>query len=334
MGKELLPSVLANEKKIGVTNGLCSETKWDERLNNTTPLKKTLVSVRGTISNALKDAIKKDPLKINAEVQKANLQQVENCYLQLENDTLVLNFSVKILSGLEKPCSCNDQKFLKLLKEKSALYFTEEKYKEIGIRYAYNIANGRFFWRNRLSCEKIEVRVKTGSDNFVFNSLDLSLQNFDNPNDNVIALGEIISSALKGDKPFLLLNVTAYALVGCGQEVFPSQELTLDSKSDISKILYDVNGVAAMHPQKISNAIRTIDTWFPAYKENLTPIAIEPYGAVTNLGIAYRIPKDKTDFYSVFKKFIYTEDPISDEEVLYIMGILIRGGVFGESSKK
>ncbi len=60
-----------------------------------------------------------------------------------------------------------------------------------------------------------------------------------------------------------------------------------------SKILYHVNDVAAMHSQKIGNAIRTIDTWYPDFEKHKKPIAIDPYGAVTNLGRAYRQPKQK-----------------------------------------
>ena len=48
-----------------------------------------------------------------------------------------------------------------------------------------------------------------------------------------------------------------------------------------------------MHSQKIGNAIRTIDTWYPDAE---FPIAIEPYGAVTTMGRAFRQPKQKTRF--------------------------------------
>jgi CRISPR-associated protein Csy3 len=51
-----------------------------------------------------------------------------------------------------------------------------------------------------------------------------------------------------------------------------------------------------MHSQKVGNAIRTIDTWYPGYENHQRPIAIDPYGAVTNLGRAYRQPKQNTDF--------------------------------------
>ena len=107
-------------------------------------------------------------------------------------------------------------------------------------------------------------------------------------------------------------------------------------KGEKSKILYQVNGQAALHSQKIGNALRTIDTWYPEHddpEETAGPIAIEPYGAVTNLGRAYRTPKAKQDFYTFFDQWARgtTLDSVEDEH--YVMAVLVRGGVFGESDK-
>jgi len=133
----------------------------------------------------------------------------------------------------------------------------------------------------------------------------------------------------------LLITVDAYALVGKAQEVYPSEELVLDKgKGDKSKILYHVNDVAAMHSQKIGNALRTIDTWYPDFDEaQIGPIAIEPYGAVTNLGKAFRAPKEKADFYTLFDRFALGEKLADKNQEHYVMAVLIRGGVFGQSGK-
>ena len=66
------------------------------------------------------------------------------------------------------------------------------------------------------------------------------------------------------------------------------------------------------------------------------PIAIEPYGAVTNLGKAYRNPSkgNKKDFYTLFDKFALGEKLDSKEDEHYVMAVLVRGGVFGESGKE
>lgn len=208
-------------------------------------------------------------------------------------------------------------------------------------RYAVNIANARFLWRNRVGAEHIEVIVNIlnteKDEQWVFDASNYSVSDFDINDTIVDSLAEKIADSLSGKTPFLLLNVTTYAKIGRSQEVYPSEELVLDkggSKSKKSKILYHINGVAGMHSQKIGNALRSIDTWYPAYAEVPTgPIAIEPYGAVTNLGIAYRTPKNKSDFYTLFDKFARGETLATKEEEHYVMAVLIRGGVFGESAK-
>ena len=56
--------------------------------NQPTPLNLNEKSVRGTISNRLKPAVEKDPLKLNAEVEKPDLQKVDSCALGENEDTL------------------------------------------------------------------------------------------------------------------------------------------------------------------------------------------------------------------------------------------------------
>jgi CRISPR-associated protein Csy3 len=128
------------------------------------------------------------------------------------------------------------------------------------------------------------------------------------------------------------LQVTAFVRIGAGQEVFPSQELILDrGRGDKSKTLYDVDGVAAIHSQKIGNAIRTIDTWYPEAAAN-GPIAIEPYGSVTTQGKAYRQPKEKADFYNLLDSWIIKDKTPEPAQQHFVIATLIRGGVFGEAN--
>lgn len=87
--KENIASVLAFEKKLVPSDGYMYGTKWDDR-GQVSPLKLQEKSVRGTISNRLKPAIQNDPQKLNAEVEKANLQRVDACSLEPNQDTLSL----------------------------------------------------------------------------------------------------------------------------------------------------------------------------------------------------------------------------------------------------
>ncbi len=331
-------TVLAFEKKLVPSDGYLYGTSWAQRHSSkATPLVLTAKSVRGTISNRLKKAVQDDPLKLNAEVEKPNLQTVDACSLGEHQDTLKLSFTLKVLGGVEKPSACNNEFFAQSYLQVAQQYIAEEGFSELAKRYALNIANARFLWRNRVGAEKIEVVVKTSDDvQWTFDALTYPLRHFDESDANVDALAAKIADALSGKLPYLLISIDAYALVGNAQEVYPSEELVLDKgRGDKSKILYAVNKVAALHSQKVGNAIRTIDTWYPEYETaNVGAIAIEPYGAVTNLGKAYRNPKENADFYSLFDSFALGGKLNSKEAEHYVMAVLVRGGVFGQSGKE
>jgi len=327
-------SVLAFEKKLVPSDGLMYGTTWETRNSQSETLKLQAKSVRGTISNRLK---KSEEGKIDAKIESANLQTIDSCALTPDQDTLRLNFTLKVLSGIENPSACNHEGFNQTYSKAVIDYIEEHGFTELAKRYASNLANGRYLWRNRVGSENIEVHINVLNDdinkNWIFNSLDFNLQSFDDTLGDIEELASLIAETLSGKNEFLLLEVNAYAKVGKSQDVYPSEELVLDknnSKEKKSKILYHVNDVAAMHSQKIGNAIRAIDTWYPAYQEHKRPIAIDPYGAVTNLGRAYRQPKEKTDFFSLFDKFSQGEklDNIEDEH--FVIAVLVRGGVFGE----
>lgn len=335
----IVATVLAFEKKLVPSDGYLYGTSWAQRHNSeATPLALIEKSVRGTISNRLKKAVQDDPLKLNAEVEKPNLQTVDACSLGEHQDTLKLHFTLKVLGGVEKPSACNNELFAQSYLKVAQQYISEEGFSELARRYALNIANARFLWRNRVGAEKIEVVVKTSDGGqWAFDALGYSLRHFEESNADIDTLASKIADALSGKLPYLLITIDAYALVGNAQEVYPSEELVLDKgRGNKSKILYSsLDKVAALHSQKVGNAIRTIDTWYPEYETaNVGAIAIEPYGAVTNLGRAYRNPKEKADFYTLFDKFALGEALANKEEEHYVMAVLVRGGVFGQSGKE
>lgn len=327
-------TVLSFEKKLVPSDGYLYGTTWPQRAEAAQALPLVEKSVRGTISNRLKAAIKSDPLKLNAEVEKPNLQKVDACALDENQDTLKLHFTLKVLGNLDQPSACNSEEFNQSYAQAVQQYQAEHGYAELARRYATNIANARYLWRNRLGAEQIEVVVKDGETEWVFNAFDYALNRFDANDAQIQALAAVIEQALNGTRPYLLLDICAYALIGVAQEVYPSEELVLDKgKGDKSKILYAKNEIAALHSQKIGNALRSIDTWYPEFDSAQLAIAIEPYGAVTNLGKAYRNPKDKADFYTLFDKFALGEKLETVEQQHYVMAVLVRGGVFGQSGK-
>lgn len=333
-------SVLAFEKKLVPSDGFFYGTTWDNK-DQVTPLVLQEKSVRGTISNRLKAAVKNDPAKLDAEVEKPNLQTVDSCALGTEQDTLKHYFTLKVLGGVETPSACNNAAFKTSYQQAAKTYIEKEGFKELARCYAVNIANARFLWRNRVGVEQLEVQVKAlnkdPEQSWTFDAKQYSTRHFDYGDQQLQELADNIAWALSNGDSCLMLEISTFAQLGKAQEVYPSEELVLDKgKSKKSKVLYQVQGHAAMHSQKIGNALRSIDTWYPAFadaEQSAGPIAIEPYGAVTNLGTAFRTPKEKQDFYSHFDKWARGEELPRVEDEHYVMAVLVRGGVFGESDK-
>ena len=337
-------SVLAFERNLDVSDAYLwqanSQNKADDKEPVRSPVTIKEKSVRGTISNRLKNANTMDPAKLDAETEKANLQTVDSASLDEENDTLITRFSVKVLPFTGKPNVCNDQDYQQALEQVVNDYIQNQGLDELSRRYAINILNARWLWRNRVGAEKISVTVKCNDKTInIDDAKAYSLKTFDIEDDSVKQVAEWIKEGLNGDQ-FTILYVEAQAVIGFGQEVYPSQELILDTGSKKSKVLYRVSdrkgfeNNAGMHSQKISNAIRTIDTWYPDFENNGFPIAIEPYGAVTTMGTAFRQPKAKMDFYSLFDNWVLKGETPEVEQQHYVMGVLIRGGVFGASGKE
>jgi len=328
MGNLKTASVLAFERKINPSDALMYSGNWsDKDSEKWNPIAIQAKDVRGTISNRFNK--EKDPLKLNAEVQNANLQNVDYAALPHDADTLKLSYSVKILPGISKPCACNDADYQKVLEDKIESYIVDQKCEELSIRYAINIANGRSLWRNRIGADKIEIVVTDQNDHrYVFDALQFDLFKFENNDAQIKHLAEVIRKGLTGEN-YALLKIEIFARIGSGQEVYPSQELALDADR---KVLFSIRGIAAMHSQKIGNALRTIDSWHAQSSES-GPIAVEPYGSVTNRGIAYRQPKFNKDFYSLFDGWILKDKDLSIEEKHYVIACLIRGGVYGDGKK-
>lgn len=332
-------TVLAFERKLANSDGLLYAGLWAQRheVGHWQPVAIQVKDVRGTISNRLKNAIAADEAKLDAEIQKPNLQRVDVAALPFEADTLKVSFTLRVLGSLATPSACNDQDYQKALAEKITAYIHANGFAELAARYATNLANGRFLWRNRVGAESVEVHIRQRQNSevcktWVFNSHDFDLRQFSSPSGDLAELTGVIEQGLNGDT-FALLEVDAFTRLGPGQEVFPSQELVLDGGRDSrkSKYLYQVNNVAAMHSQKIGNALRTIDTWHPAADE-VGPIAVEPYGSVTSRGTAYRQPKQKMDFYTLLDGWITKDKTPEIDQQHYVIAGLIRGGVFGEKA--
>ena len=333
-------SVLAFERKLDPSDAVFHAGRWDDRAQSHAwqPVTVRAKSVRGTISNRLK-AKDQDPAKLDAAIENPNLQTVDVAALPAEADTLKVQFTLRVLGGAGTPSACNSAAYQAKLLATVQGYVQQHGFGELARRYAANLANGRFLWRNRAGAEQVEVTVEQMQNGqaaqiWSFDALALNTRTVGAINTEakgLDVLGQAMAAGLAGSQ-HLLLRITAFVRQGAGQEVFPSQELILDKeKAGKSKTLYHVDGVAAIHSQKIGNAIRTIDTWYEGAEE-LGPIAVEPYGSVTTQGKAYRQPKQKLDFYTLLDNWLLKDQVPPVEQQHFVMAVLIRGGVFGDAS--
>jgi len=347
-----LPSVLAFERKLEVSDGLMYAGLFKNRgleyAENDQKKEKKLwqeipITTRKNRSTQSAEGISDEKKTVPNPVASGDDQAVipSGC------DTLKISWTMRIIGNVGKPFSCNEAKFETAITEKVS-EFKEEGLKDLAFRYAYNIANGRFLWRNRVCAENVEIQVSINNQEepLIFNAYDFSLLKFETKKDDedIQKIEDVIYQGLmdKTGEKFSSIKVNAFVKLDESQQIFPSQEMNMGEKG---KTLFQLNNCAAMHNVKIGNAIRTIDTWYgdnaiakaegKDKTESVTikdkhPIAIEPYGSVTQRGLAHR--PNKNDLYTLMLGWINKKE-ISDNDKKYVVANLIRGGVFSKGSK-
>ena len=223
---------------------------------------------------------------------------------------------------------------------------------EVSRRFARNIANGRWLWRNRKFAVSVTTKATAGDEVFHFNSLSIPLNTFDAYSDDEVKLGSIIAQSLAGES-FTPLQLEAVIDFGkglnAGIEVFPSQNYLGDKKPDgFARSLYAVGvrpkqaeglmniessriiGQAAIRDTKAANALRTIDTWFPDFDSYGQPIAVEPAGANLEAQRIFRAGKTSSFSYAKQLNNIEPDSP----EGMFMIAALVRGGVYSEGAEK
>ena len=289
----------------------------------------------------------------------SNIQQTDSAKIDRQADALIVRFAIRFLDLKGSLFACapgkkdtdnevaalrnSVEQFIERAKSSSGL-------DEVARRIARNIANARWLWRNRLIASAITVTVTAQQKEVAsFNALHIPLNQFDNYSDSERAVAQVIAAGLRGHE-VAALTVAARVEFGVrgAIEVFPSQNYIEKPKGDkrlkgFARSLYRlgqpeqsksedgprVMGRAAIRDQKISNALRTIDTWYPDFAERGWPIPIEPNGANLDAQCFFR-PKQK-DGVSAFNLMTRLNeiDPAS-EIGMFLTACLIRGGVYSE----
>lgn len=315
------PTMLSFERKLETSDALMFSGRWQAQADNKDwhPIKIIPRFNRATQSaHGISDEQKTKPNPV---------ENSDDANLPLDHDTLLVSFSLRVIGNLGQPFACNSPEFEQAISEKVAQFKQEKMFDELARRYASNIANGRFLWRNRVGAEEINIVVTINNQApFSFSAYDYSLNNFKQTDNKITTLANAIKDGLQNDN-FVLIKVHAFVKLGAGQHVFPSQKMNMGEKR---KALFKIDDQAAMHNVKIGNALRTIDDWYKnGNAQQSTPIAVEPFGAVTQRGQAHR--ESRNDLYTLMMTWVNDND-ISDEEQAYVVANLIRGGVFSAQS--
>ena len=227
-----------------------------------------------------------------------------------------------------------------------------EGFVEVARRYARNIANGRWLWRNRSVASHIEIIVsrKSGGEIARFDAKKIPLNIFSDYLEGEQAVGLELANQLRGDSfDGLIVEAIATMRTAGNVEVFPSQNYIERKPDGFARPLYKlgiaapvelkspsgftdtrVTGRAALRDQKIFNAIRTVDTWYELYSETGIPIPVEPQGANLSQQEFYRRGNDSA--FKLFERLVQI-DPNSPEG-MFCIAALDRGGVYGESDKE
>lgn len=348
------PSLLAFERKISPSDGVMFFVEKGEDENEDKSLRPITVrtkSLLGTKSSESVSASKKgdDPYA------EGNPQTVDVASLPMTASRLAVRFTVRFLSDFGVPSSCNNDSFAKDLKAAAQHYVTapHDPISSLALRYALAIVNGRFLFRNKINATRMSIKCDIMTiDNEVESTLIFNENNgsvnaysFNEPTQDILALAAVIKRGLIGEGGIgSTLRVTGFVTLADGQEVFPSQEMTIDKDSSPgakSKTLYTIsygslNDVAGLHSQKIGNALRTIDNGYAGAGADVPVIAVEPYGAIVKRGIAHR--KGNNSFYKLFGAFIerykdgvpegVVEGSAALDDDDFVVACLIRGGVY------
>lgn len=281
----------------------------------------------------------KDEKKVIEKVNKPNPQKVEIAMLNLDEDTLRVEFTWKIMRDIERMnITMSSVPGMDVaLCEMHEAYKAQDGYRVLAERYAMQIVKAAPLFRNRYGLD-IGVTVKSSLGG------EYRFDNRETGGDFEPFVKEV-KRGLEGE--LVVFEIEMTSKVGKGQQVFPSQEMNM-SENGVSRVLdKDTDGNAMMHPWKLGNAIRTIDTWYPDYEEHGFAIAVEPYGANirrftafrTGAASYYKRQDEVLEYVKTGNKKgvaeILDDKPIDEiRDIHYFMAILCRGGVLGTESKK
>lgn len=351
--KEVLGQTLAFRRAIEITDAGMNSVSKDGKL---TPIEQYGHGMRTTKAF---DTVKKEgqTTQDNGE-DITNLSYLNMAKLSGDEDTLNINFALTFLPIYIKPEMADSNEKFNLIIEKNKLLLSDDSaITKVADYYAFKLLNGSWAWRNRDISTKIEIEITTTDKSFksgdvqnmplhpVLTNIQKELGEADpieKYKNTVKPLSDLIKSALLGESEPLQLNVQGQFLIQKGAAVYPSQlfmpEAPSIGKSPIGRKYFEIpfnNGdikQVGITGEKINNALRKYDLVTDA-DGNESIISVEPNGSDIITRKAYRGAKKRLiDLYKVllFGNF----DDIIENDRVFLIGSLVRGGLFQEKSNK
>jgi CRISPR-associated protein Csy3 len=350
-----LSGVLSFQRGIVITDALF----YDEIDGELIPLYVLRHGIRGTQNVNKKGKGETSTSGDAARENVSNIQTTDTAKTAPKSSAVIARFAIRFIDLKDALFACapsksDEDSMIADLRQSIDSFISKAKESdgvdEIARRYARNILNGRWLWRNRLIAQKILINVSVGGKTvgeenaLVGRRWDI----FEDYTDAEIEVAKVIAKGLRGEDN-VALEVTARIDFGFqgSMEVFCSQNY-LEAKPDgFARSLYCVGvgdvknadrtdgirimGQAALRDQKVSNALRTFDTWYPEFAVFGKPIPVEPLGASLDAQRFFR-DKGKTSAFDLAKR-LNTLDPRTPEG-MFMTACLIRGGVYSDGESK
>ncbi|MCG8612806.1 MAG: type I-F CRISPR-associated protein Csy3 [Pseudomonadales bacterium] len=338
-----LPAVMAVQRSYMLSDAIMFSMLKD---GTTKPVDVIRHGVRATNNSKPKNNTNKE---VN-ENEVRNLQVTDTAKLDVDAEGMQVEFTISftdLANSLSAIAGKNDKEVKESFENFVERAKGSDSLTEIARRYARNILNGRWLWRNRQYANTVEISVSEG-DQLVAkeDALNISLMSFGDYSEGEKALGERIAEGLKGEALIKLAVVARVEFLANGAvEVFPSQNyLTKNKPSGFARSLYalkrptkssdtgdmELMGIAAIRDQKVANAIRTVDTWYPGNEDVKPPIAVEIFGANIGEQKFFRKGCKKDGFHFMCRLNVLD---LESDDAKFMIACLVRGGVYAESEK-
>lgn len=343
MAKNNLPAVFSVQRGAVVTDGLFYSTLEDGR-------KVEIPVVRHGIRGIQ-----------TGEKDVSNIQRTETAKTHPEATGFQVEFAFRPIPAKDLVFACSDSTYRASIDHFVDTWFNEgvPEFDEVCRRYARNILNGSWLWRNNiLGNVTVEARMSSEKDpNKKFVSAGSRRDSFDQYTEDEINLGKQIGLAICGHSTsaVCVIGKVDFGFKGA-IEVFPSQNMVNNKPKGFARSLYKVDvidrkslvgifsgarkdgdgagefmgdmiamGHAALRDQKIANSIRTIDTWHGKGEA----IAVEPMGESLKYNERFRSGA-KTGPSLLGKIAEIKPGLVFNEDAAYLIALLERGGVFSE----